>query len=555
MSHIAVIKAFDALRKREGNTVSFLKTVFFDKLRQKYPAKPLRGLLTESKGGSWGSEYFEGGINAKVLRSPDIRHGFIDFEKAEERCFSKKEIENFNLVDNDVVVIKSNGSLDLVGKSQVFKANPDFPHVVASNFLLVLRPNQTLIWPGYLDLFLKSPQALAWKFDAQKTTTGLRNLDTKGFLSIGIPLPSTLQEQQKLVEDFEALVRGEKPLESEFLFGAYELCQNLKGIDEEHDQQLAHLTQLRQALLREAMQGQLLPQDPTDEPADVLLKKLQAAKEATGKGGKGKAGALFADEAAAVEGPFELPESWVWCTLGKISDVVRGGSPRPAGDKTYYDGNIPFLKVADLTATDDMYVSTHTHTIKEAGLNKTRSVEADTLMLTNSGATLGIPKICTFPTTFNDGVAAFLNIDSKISKQYLYYFLKLKSSWFLEEASRGQGQPNLNIDIIKNVLLPLPPANEQRRIVAKLEQLTQHCDALEQRIRESRRLAEQLLQTALREALAPPADTEPAEEAELELAEAETSAAPKTKRGRPRRAAFTLENAPPDLFSAIQFDE
>ena len=137
----------------------------------------------------------------------------------------------------------------------------------------------------------------------------------------------------------------------------------------------------------------------------------------------------------------------MWCRLGEIAEIVRGGSPRPAGDPTYYGGNIPFLKVGDLTGYEDIYVRTHTYSIKEAGLYKTRFVEADTLMLTNSGATLGVPRICTFPTTFNDGIAAFLNLNF-IGKIYLYYFLKSKTDWYLKEASKGQGQPNLNIDII-----------------------------------------------------------------------------------------------------------
>lgn len=377
----------------------------------------------------------------------------------------------------------------------------------------------------FLKLFLQSPEF----FDAirEQIPGGIKTeIKPKHLLPLEVVIPSTLDEQKEVAA----------------LYFEFQAKQN--ALDSELNQQLAYLAQLRQALLREAMQGQLLPQDPTDEPAAVLLQQLQAAAK-PGKKGRNQAGALFAEEAEAVEGPFEIPASWAWTTLGGVSDVVRGGSPRPAGDKRYYEGNIPFLKVADLTATDSMYLSTHTHTIKEAGLNRTRSVEANTLMLTNSGATLGIPKICTFPTTFNDGVAAFLNIDTNINKQYLYYFLKLKSSWFLEEASRGQGQPNLNTDIIKNVSLPLPPSAEQHRIVAKLAQLLQHCDDLEQRIRESRRLAEQLLATALREALAPPASTAIAAAPEAPITA--EPVAPR-RRGRPPRQPAT-EAELTDLFS------
>ena len=147
------------------------------------------------------------------------------------------------------------------------------------------------------------------------------------------------------------------------------------------------------------------------------------------------------------------------------------------------------MKVGDLTGYENMYLKTYTHSIKEAGLHKTRFVEANTLMLTNSGATLGIPRICTFPTTFNDGIAAFLDL-IYIDQEYLYYFLKSKSEWYLREASRGQGQPNLNTDII-----------EQRRIVTKLEDVMRTCEELEASIHASRGQNEQLLQQVLREAL------------------------------------------------------
>ena len=205
--------------------------------------------------------------------------------------------------------------------------------------------------------------------------------------------------------------------------------------------------------------------------------------------------------------PFEIPENWVWCRLGELASIVRGGSPRPAGDKRYYDGNIPFLKVGDLTGYEGKYCDKHTFTIKEAGLYKTRFVEANTLMLTNSGATLGVPRICTFPTTFNDGIAAFLGIEL-MNKEFLFYFLRNKSDYFLQEASRGQGQPNLNTDIISFTLLALPPLSEQKRIVAKLDELMEYCNSLEESIKNSQTQNEMLLGQVLREALEPKEITE-----------------------------------------------
>lgn len=171
----------------------------------------------------------------------------------------------------------------------------------------------------------------------------------------------------------------------------------------------------------------------------------------------------------------ELPENWKVVKIDDICDVVRGGSPRPAGDPKYYDGNIPFLKVADLTKDSNVYLKDFKYTIKEAGLHKTRRIQPNTLLLTNSGATLGVPKICMIDATFNDGIAAFLNLEPK-TNLYLYYFWLTKTK-SLRNINQGAAQPNLNTDIIKNVEIPLPPLAEQERIVAKIEELFSELDA------------------------------------------------------------------------------
>lgn len=114
-------------------------------------------------------------------------------------------------------------------------------------------------------------------------------------------------------------------------------------------------------------------------------------------------------------------ESWEHHQFSDLCAIVRGGSPRPAGDPRYYDGNIPFMKVADITRNDSPYVSKVEYSIKEEGLKKTRMVEANTLLLTNSGATLGVPAITTIRTTFNDGIAAFIGLDID-SLLFYYYF-------------------------------------------------------------------------------------------------------------------------------------
>jgi type I restriction enzyme S subunit len=173
-----------------------------------------------------------------------------------------------------------------------------------------------------------------------------------------------------------------------------------------------------------------------------------------------------------------LGEGYRTAKLGDLCDVVRGGSPRPAGSPIYYGGKIPFLKVGDLTRDEGMYVWEASATVNELGREHSRFIEAGTLMLTNSGATLGVPKITKIDGCFNDGSQAFLNLASSVEKEYLYYLFKSKTLWFREQLARGQGQPNLNTEMTKQLDVPVPPIHEQRRIVGELDALQKQLDAL-----------------------------------------------------------------------------
>lgn len=162
-------------------------------------------------------------------------------------------------------------------------------------------------------------------------------------------------------------------------------------------------------------------------------------------------------------------ESWEHHQFSDLCAIVRGGSPRPAGDPRYYDGNIPFMKVADITRNDSPYVSKVEYSIKEEGLKKTRKVEANTLLLTNSGATLGVPAITTIRTTFNDGIAAFIGLD--IDSLLFYYYFWTSKTAFLRSINMGAAQPNLNTKLIGEVEIDVPQTAERVEIARVLNAL------------------------------------------------------------------------------------
>ncbi len=181
-----------------------------------------------------------------------------------------------------------------------------------------------------------------------------------------------------------------------------------------------------------------------------------------------------------------------------LCQVVRGGSPRPAGDLRFYNGPIPFLKVADLTHSSGKFITTAEHSIKPAGLVKTRQVPANTLLLSNSGATLGIPKICSFSTTFNDGIAAFLNLPPE-TLDYHYYFW-CSQTQELRSINQGAAQPNLNTTIIENTEIPVPSLPEQKAIVEKIEKAFACADKAQAAISAALEQAKQLKQSILKRA-------------------------------------------------------
>ena len=168
-----------------------------------------------------------------------------------------------------------------------------------------------------------------------------------------------------------------------------------------------------------------------------------------------------------IENNVELPIGWTWASLDQLCIVVRGASPRPAGDPRFFGGKIPWITVGTLTRDTLPYLTSTSDSLTEAGKEASRFIDAETLLLTNSGGTLGVPKISKIAGCINDGVAALLYIDYPL-KLFLYYFLSYQTKR-LRNINQGAAQPNLNTNIIKSIIVPLPPTAEQSEIIRKIE--------------------------------------------------------------------------------------
>ena len=177
--------------------------------------------------------------------------------------------------------------------------------------------------------------------------------------------------------------------------------------------------------------------------------------------------------------PFELPEGWEWERLGNISNIARGGSPRPIESYITDDkSGINWIKIGD-TEKDGKYIYTTKEKIKKEGLSKSRYVESDDFLLTNS-MSFGRPYILKTNGCIHDGWLVIGNIKNVFNQDYLYYAL---SSNFMYQTlsllAAGSTVKNLKSDTVKSVLFPIPPMKEQQKIANAVNRFMEYVVSIE----------------------------------------------------------------------------
>ncbi len=227
---------------------------------------------------------------------------------------------------------------------------------------------------------------------------------------------------------------------------------------------------LRQKILDLAIHGKLVPQDPNDEPASVLLERIKTERVSKNPSDKRHY------ENITENVPFEIPESWEWLNLKSIGEVVTGSTP--SKDHTeYYGGVFPFYKPSDLEQGINTIGASDSLT--EDGYAVSRQIKKDSILVTCIGATIGKTGLIRLDGSCNQQINAIIPSNIVIPK-YLYY--NCISSYFQNEIKNRASAttlPILNKNKFLEILLPIPPINEQKRIVAKIEQLFNLIDVLE----------------------------------------------------------------------------
>lgn len=253
---------------------------------------------------------------------------------------------------------------------------------------------------------------------------------------------------------------------------------------------------LRFLLLNLAMRGLLVDQFDLDTPAELLLQEIHLERRQLIAAKKLKASTaipLLRED----EFPYSIPKGWAWARVIDLVDIGTGATPAKS-EPSYYGGDTPWYTSS---ATNEKFARQPEATITEKALKETncKVFPAGSLIvaLYGQGKTRGQISEITVAGATNQALAALVFFKSSFkSKRFIkYYFEKIYDEIRLQ--AEGGPQPNLNVGKIKETLIPVPPIEEQERIVARLDELMLFCDQMEKQFRDSRKLAERLAVSAV----------------------------------------------------------
>ncbi|MCF6093899.1 restriction endonuclease subunit S [Microaerobacter geothermalis] len=335
--------------------------------------------------------------------------------------------------------------------------------------------NKDLILPEYLLWLSRSEWFIEQCVQASSGTTNRIRLNESKFLQIEISLPN-ISEQAQIIRKIQDAV------------------QIINNIDLVLTEQKQLTENLRQSILQKAIQGHLVEQDPNDEPAADLLKRIREEKERLIKEKKIKKEKPL-PPISPEEIPYELPKGWEWVRLGEIGSWGAGATPN-RNNPLFYNGSIPWLKTGEL---NDAFIFDSEEKITELALEKNsiRLNKPGDVLIAMYGATIGKLGILGIEAATNQACCACTPF-SGIYNKYLFYYLMSRREFFQNQGAGG-AQPNISKEKIINTLMPLPPTNEQKRIVDKIERLFSICEELERCISTSKHESDLLVQSVLRE--------------------------------------------------------
>ncbi|MVX65728.1 restriction endonuclease [Clostridium chromiireducens] len=290
-----------------------------------------------------------------------------------------------------------------------------------------------------------------------------KTLNSTSLSNLLVPIPS-LDEQKRIVTKIEALIP--------YIEKYGEAHSKLEIFNKKFPEDM------QKSILQYAIQGKLVEQREEEGTAEELYKQIQEEKEKLINEKKIKKEKPLA-EITEDEVPFEIPESWKWVRLGNLFSVSTGLTPAKTNPLFHENGDIPWITSSQ---TGELKIEKANNFITKFAIENTniKIYPKHTLLIAmyGQGKTRGQISELLIDATINQACAALENIVAEENlRKYILYF-QIYNYDVSRTGAEGSAQPNLNLDKVRNILVPLPPLEEQKRIVARIEEMLPYCKQL-----------------------------------------------------------------------------
>ena len=361
----------------------------------------------------------------KLLRITDIQENYVNWNYVPFTDYDEDKAKSYLLKDGDIVFARTGAT---VGKSYLVEGINQ--ETLYASYLIRVQPSKYIL-TKYVKLFFESNYY--WE-QIKLNSVGIGQPNVNGTIlgKLNIPIPP-FTEQQRIVEEIERWFKLIDIIEQ----GKTDLQSTIK--------------QAKNKILDLAIHGKLVPQDPNEEPASELLKRINPKAEITCDNGHYP----------------KLPKGWCLCKLKNISLIITGSTPSKS-NSAYYGGKVPFYKPADLDA--GRFVDSSAEYLSEAGKAISRVVPIGSTAVCCIGSIGKVGYLIKEGTT-NQQINCVIPSEA-VDSVFLYYLCI--SPLFYQELITLSSAVTISIinkSKMENIIVPLPPIEEQQRIVSKIEDL------------------------------------------------------------------------------------
>ena len=423
-----------------------------------------------------------------LVRISDINDGKVTLEKSEHIPDDKTNID-FIIQQGDLLIAMSGAT---TGKTGIYNGSqPCLQNQRVGNFKIISEDAVNKKYRNYYVASLRKEIEKAAYGGAQP------NISAKGIEAFDFPL-APLNEQKRIVAEIEKQFSR-----------LDEAVDNLKRVK-------ANLKRYKASVLKAAVEGKLTEEwrkkHPDVEPADKLLQRILAERRKKweelelakmkdkGKEPKDNKWKKKYKEPSSpnIEELPSIPSTWAWVTLPQLGELNRGKSKhRPRNDPILYDGPYPFIQTGDIRHATGI-INQYTQTYSEKGLKQSRLWPKGTLCITIA-ANIADTAILSFDACFPDSVVGFIPGADHIDVRFVEYFIRTAKE-DLEQFAPATAQKNINLAILREVAVPLPPEKEQQKIIDEIEKCLSVAEGIEVSAEQNMLRAERLSQSILKKA-------------------------------------------------------